>query len=84
MIGQSVETGARASLVSFTRSLERVRRFRELLQTLDSFIGRNQTQDIVDDSLNSASEQGHNATHDASVELSRLMALLCLADLVLF
>jgi hypothetical protein len=61
-----------------------MRGFGELLQAFDGLVGRNQTQYIVNDSFNSASEQGHNATHDASLELSRLMSLLFLTDLVLF
>jgi hypothetical protein len=84
VVGQSVETRAGASLVSFARSFERVRSFRELLQTLDGFVGRNQAYNIVEDSFDCASKQRHHATHDASLELPGLTPLFCLASLVLF
>jgi hypothetical protein len=79
MVSKSVEAGARASLVCLTRSLERMRLFGKFLQTLDSLVGRNKTENVVNDRLDSASEQRYNTAHKTSTELSGLMWLVVLS-----
>jgi hypothetical protein len=78
MVSQSVKARARTSLVRTAGGLERMRGLRELLQALDSLVGRDEAQDIVDDSFDCASKQGYNATHNASLKRSSLRLLLLL------